>query len=309
MNMNIEIQEKVPLAPLTTFDIGGNARFFTEVSGAQGVQEAIEKAREWEVPYVVIAGGSNLLVSDEGFDGLIIRITGGSFKIARRHVFVDAGYNLEEIIRATAVEGLAGWEHLAGIPGSVGGAVRGNAGVFGTEIRDVLVAARALNTKTGLVRDFSPSACGFSYRTSFFKRNPEWIVTNVVLELRPGDAQDVLLEIEDTVRERNKKHIQNIKAAGSFFMNPVAPTSVCRLFENEKGVESRGRRVPAGWLIEKAGMKGERVGGAMASEMHPNYILNVEGATARDVLTLAEKVKKAVLDTSGVMLEEEVKVL
>jgi UDP-N-acetylmuramate dehydrogenase len=195
---------------------------------------------------------------------------------------------------------------MAGIPGTVGGAVRGNAGAFGTEMKDVLIEARAFNTETGDIRIFTNAECAFAYRDSFFKRNPAWVVLGATVALAPVDAAESATRIEDTISEREKRHLQDVRAAGSYFTNPVAPPEVVKQFEAEKGVRSRESRVPAGWLIEKAGMKGVALGGAMASLQHPNYLVNATGdATAADVRALAEKVKDAVRDRFGIELIEE----
>lgn len=303
----MHVQENVPLAPYTTFEIGGSARYFCEVSDEAGLRDALGWAREKGVPYFVIAGGSNLLVPDEGLNGLVIRIAGQKFDITDVGLEAQAGCNLLDLIRATATEGLGGWEKLAGIPGTIGGAVRGNAGAFGPEIKDFVTLVRAINTKTEDVHEFSSAECKFDYRQSYFKKNPEWIILDVHLTLQT--CQDVILtcfkRIEETIKEREKRHIQNVKAAGSFFMNPVAPLHVVSMFEQEKGVTSRGGRVPAGWLIEKVGMKGAHLGGAQVSSQQANYIINAKNATADEVRELAAKVKEEVRRQFDVALSEE----
>jgi UDP-N-acetylmuramate dehydrogenase len=135
------------------------------------------------------------------------------------------------------------------------------------------------------------------------------LITKVVLELHRVDFEQSRKLVEETIAEREKRHLQNVQAAGSFFMNPEAPEPIVRQFEEEKGVKSRGGRVPAGWLIEKAGLKGAKVGGAMASLMHPNYIVNTGGATAHDVLNLAQRIKLEVFNQFGVELHEEAAIL
>ena len=137
--MAIPIQEHIPLAPLTTFHIGGSARYFVEVSDKEHIQEAIAWAQEQKTGFIILAGGSNMLVPDEGVDGLVIHLVGDDMTHEGTMLDCNAGCNLLHTIRMMADAGLGGWEQLAGIPGTVGGAVRGNAGAFGTEIRDVVV--------------------------------------------------------------------------------------------------------------------------------------------------------------------------
>ena len=156
---------------------------------------------------------------------------------------------------------------------------------------------------------FTNAECGFSYRNSFFKQNPKWLVSRVFVNLHKIAPEESKRLAEETILERERRHLQNVQAAGSFFMNPKAPSEIVALFEQEKGVKSREGRVPAGWLIEKAGMKGAKVGGAIASLQHPNYIVNTGNATAEDVKQLAEEVKEAVKSQCGVELHEEAAIL
>ena len=305
----LNVRENVLLASLTTFEIGGAAKYFTEVSTEEEIREAVQWAKEKDMSFVILAGGSNLLVPDEGIDALVVRVVGDDFKIEGNRIEAHPGCNLLSLIRAAGEKGIGGWEKLAGIPGTIGGAVRGNAGAFGPEIKDFVEHVYALNVETGEVRTFQNVECEFSYRNSFFKQNPLWVITRVYITLQNVEPSESKKAADETITEREKRHIQNVRAAGSYFMNPVAPANVVEMFEKEKGVKSRGSRVPAGWLIEKVGMKGARVGGAVASEQHPNYIVNNGNATAQQVRELAEKVKKAVEEQFGVGLTEEAVIL
>lgn len=305
----LDIKEHIPLAPLTTFEIGGDAKYFVKVRSESQIREALAWARSKGVSFVILAGGSNVLVPDKGLEALVIQLRGNLWGMSENTVDVWAGTNLLELIRSLGVQGFGGWENLAGIPGTIGGAARGNAGAFGSEIKDFIVKVRALNTNTLEVREFANADCDFSYRHSFFKNNPQWIILRVFVELQNIDAEKSLRAVEATITEREKRHLQNIRAAGSFFMNPVALKEVQELFEKEKQVKSREGRVPAGWLIEKAGMKGAEVGGAQASLQHPNYIVNRADATAKNVLDLRTKIKQKVLETFGIELREEAVIL
>lgn len=305
--MTYRIHEHVPLASYTSFRIGGPARWLVEVSNLDEIRRAIDFAREQEVPFVLISGGTNVLVADQGYPGVVIRWTGGRIRIAGSFLYVEAGENMEKVIREASKKGLGGWESLAGIPGSVGGAVRGNAGAFGTEIKDVISAVRALNTEDGKLYDFTPEACEFEYRDSVFRRDPKWVIIYVVFELKKKEAHEIDKEITTTISEREKRHLQRVRAAGSFFKNPEAPSVVRALFEHEKKTKSIARRVPAGWLIEKVGGKGSKIGGAAASDQHPNYLVNASGdAMANDVLTLAEQLHDKVKEKYKISMEPEV---
>jgi UDP-N-acetylmuramate dehydrogenase len=261
------------------------------------------------VSLIVLAGGSNVLVPDEGLNALVIHISGDDYVFDGNILDAHSGCNLLSLIHATGEKGLGGWEKLSGIPGTVGGAVRGNAGAFGPEIKDFIESVQAFNIKTGEVREFDNAECTFAYRESFFKKNPEWMITRVLLVLQGIDPTESKKISKETIAERERRHIQDVSAAGSYFKNPIAPPDVVAMFEKEKGLTSRGGRVPAGWLIEKAGMKGASVGDAQASLQHPNYIVNNSRASAGDVLALAQKIKDAVGKKFGIQLEEEAAVL
>lgn len=305
----MKILENVPLAPLTTFKIGGAAKYFVDAATEDEMREVIGWAHQKGTQFIVLAGGSNVLVPDEGYNGLVIHIVSGHFSFAHRELDADGGCTLLTLIQAAGNKGLGGWEKLAGIPGTIGGAVRGNAGAFGTEIKDVVKRVKAINIYSGETRTFENAECGFSYRSSFFKQNPKWLITRVFLELHKVSPEESKRLAEETIREREKRHLQNVQAAGSFFMNPTAPQEIIKMFENEKGVTSREERVPAGWLIEKAGMKGAKVGDAQASLQHPNYIVNTGKATSHDVRALAQVIKSEVFNQFGVELKEEAVIL
>lgn len=301
----IDVKEHVPLSHMTTFQIGGAARWYVEVTNEDEIQEALQYAKVRNLNFVVLSGGSNVLIPDEGLNALAIHITGGNHVFSDPALRTDGGCNLLQLINEAALRGLGGWEKLAGIPGTIGGAVRGNAGAFGSEIKDFVSMVRIIDTATLETKGFVHPYMHFSYRDSMFKQHPEWIITSVTLELAITNREKSQRLIEETIAEREKRHLQNIRAAGSFFMNPAAPPNIIKMFEEEKKVKSRENRVPAGWLIEKAGMKGAIVGGAQASLQHPNYIVNTGNATAKDVLELAEKIMEEVKKQFGVELHEE----
>jgi UDP-N-acetylmuramate dehydrogenase len=307
--MTLIIQENIPLAPLTTFQIGGPARYFVDVRSDSDIQDAIAWAKEKSARFVVLAGGSNVLVPDEGIDALVIHPVGNLYGFAGDTLDAWGATNLLFAIKAIGTQGYGGWEKLAGIPGTIGGAVRGNAGAFGSEVKDFVVTVRALNTLTGEIRDFSAAECGFSYRHSYFKDHPEWFIMRAVLKLSTVEPSESARLADETIAEREKRHLQNVRAAGSFFTNPVAPQHIVDMFEAEKGVKSRENRVPAGWLIEKAGLKGHKVGDARCSPQHADYIINTGNATAHDVRNLAQMIKLEVSAQFGVELTEEAALL
>jgi UDP-N-acetylmuramate dehydrogenase len=306
----IDVKENVELAQYTTFDIGGPAKYFVEVSGEEELREALNFARAEGLHFFVLSGGTNVLFNDTGFDGLVIRMIGTEVAIYRNNVIADAGTMVFDVITLAGDAGLAGMENMYGVPGSVGGAVRGNAGAFGTEVKDILSKVRALNMQTGEVRDFNNKECELGYRTSYFKTHPEWAVLTAVFKLESGaDKAELKAKREAILAKRGGKHDQSVKCAGSFFKNPMGTPEAISEFETDKGVESRGGKVPAGWLVDQCGCRGTKVGGAECSEQQANYIMNVDNATQVDVLELREQIINKVKDKYNIELEEEVTIV
>lgn len=283
----------VPLAPLTTFRIGGPAELFVEAGDRDALVHAVGAARAHGVPCFVLAGGSNVLIDDRGLSGLVVHNLTAGVRREGDRLTVDSGLPLGRLLDAAAREALSGLEFAAGIPGSVGGAVYGNAGAYGKSMEDVLVRATLL-TRDGRIVEVGPEALGFAYRTSALKASGD-IVLDATFALVPGDRERIRQAMDEIVRIREAKHPDPARfgSAGSYFKNlpPATPG---------------GRRTPAGLLLEQAGAKGMRVGRAMVSEAHANFIVNAGGATAADVLELARRLKVLVLARFGVGLEEEV---
>lgn len=304
----MEILEKVPLAPLTTFAIGGDARYFVTVNDAKDLGAALDYAETRRLPFFILAGGSNILVADEGFDGLVINVGFAKQNIDMQagRVSVEAGCALADVVRTTANSGLSGMEALYGIPGTVGGAVRGNAGAFGTEIKDILKEVTALNVETREVRTFSNAECTFVYRTSFFKQHTNWIVLAATFTLSQDTDGTAMQRMEKILDLRNERQIQDIRSAGSFFMNPVVHEKIRATFEKEKRIAARENRVPAGWLIEKAGFAGVCEDGVCTGQRSSNYIINSGTATAAAVTSLAQKISSRVESDFGVALHPEI---
>jgi UDP-N-acetylmuramate dehydrogenase len=303
-------KRNVPLAPLTTFRVGGPAEYYAEVSGALELAEAIEYAEKNGLPIYILGGGSNILFSDRGFAGMVIRMQDGGMQVSDGKILCGAGVPLADVVSAAQQAGLAGMEILAGIPGSFGGAVRGNAGAFGVEIGDLVSAVKGLMKDTGMVREYRHGECGFAYRTSIFKKHPDIVILSAELRLAPGDPAVLERVMKETIAKRESKHPQSARCAGSFFMNPAVKDEKLREeFAKDTGMAPKDDRLPAGWIIDHAGLRGKRVGGAMVSDQHPNYLINAGDATAEDVIMLASLVKQRVRAGLGVQLREEVQLV
>ncbi len=283
--------------------------YFVQSERVEDIQGAYAFAKEKALPVVVLGGGSNVVVPDDGLDAVVIKIANKGIRQESTTLIVAAGETLLDVVKFAASKGMGGLEGLAGVPGTVGGAVRGNAGAFGVEIKDVLVSATVLDVATGETKTFDVVECAFLYRTSYFKTHAGFVVLEATFALTSTEPPASEARIMHTLAERHKRHIQDIKSAGSFFKNPVVSPELQQLFKEEKGAESKEGRVPAGWLMDRAGLRGARVGDAVASEHHTNYFLNAGKATAAEVKELAAKARAAVKKEFGVELEEEAVVL
>ncbi len=303
----INVQEKIPLAPITSFRIGGSAKFYVEASTVEELREAILFAKEKKIDFYVLAGATNILVSDDGFDGLLIRMKMNTITVSNETICAEAGTPLIKIINMASEAGLSGMEKMAGIPGSIGGAIRGNAGAFGTEIVSCVKNVLAFDTEKMEVVSFENEQCDFSYRASIFKKNKNLIVISAYLELKSGKVEEIKKLVTDTIMMRASKGLHGVKSAGSFFMNPVTQNEkLLTDFEKEMGMAARNKTLPAGWVIEQAGLIGKKMGGAEVSPLHANYIVNTGEASAKDVIMLVSYIKQQVRDQFGIQLVEEV---
>lgn len=309
--MTLQIQKNIPLAPLTTFRVGGNALAYTSVYSAQEISEALEYAKQEEISAMILGGGSNVLFADSGFPGIVIHIVSAGIERLGDTLVAYAGASLQEVVFKAGEAGFAGLEKLSGIPGSLGGAVRGNAGAFGSEISDCIQSVTAVNLKTGLVKYFRREDCQFRYRSSFFKEHPHWAIISAEFSFAESKSPEELAFIRKQIQEkREQKHPQDAWCAGSFFMNPfVNNQELLSEFEQETGHRSKDGKLPAGWLINYVGLRGKKIGGAQMSPLHPNYLINTGNAKAEDIVMLASLVKTRVRDELGIRLQEEVQLM
>ncbi len=284
--MALDIRENVPLAPLISFKVGGPARWFCEPASAAAFAEAMAWAKEKKLETFILGKGTNLVFSDRGFPGLVL-YTGRAFTHIEwngNRVTAQAGALLHTVVTQAVGKGMAGIQHLAGIPGTMGGGTYINAGAFGQELKDVIVKVVS-TTRAGELVARSNAECGFAYRHSRFFDLDE-IILETELELAPADAGTLQAEMRETLRKRKEKQPLHLPNAGSMFKRPPGQF--------------------AGTLIEQAGLKGFRIGGAMISEKHANFTVNAGGATAQDIHDLSSEVIRRVKENSGTTLEREV---
>lgn len=303
----LSLKPEVILAPYTTFRIGGPAEFFTEVSTLPELVETLEYAQSHKFATFIFSGGSNLLIADKGIRGVVVRLNNTSARVHDQKILADAGANLLTVVQLASEHGLAGMEKLAGIPGSLGGAIRGNAGAFGMEIGQVVQRVKFYDSDLERIVEFSHDECQFEYRTSYFKTHPNCIILSAELLLEPGVKEELQAINLDTMAAREAKHPQNAQCAGSFFMNPFVKDEALRAeFFHDTGMIPKDGKLPAGWLIDHVGLRGKKIGGAQMSPRHPNYLINTGTATAEDVIMLASIVKQKVRSELDIRLREEI---
>ena len=301
------IQENVLLASLTTFWIGGPARFFCIAENKEEIIEAIGAAREDNLPFFILGGGSNLLVADEGFDGLVLKVQNSKIRVKNEMIEAEGGATLGEAVAVSLKAGwLAGLEWAAGIPGTVGGAVCGNASAYGHRMSELVLAVEILDEK-GRVRILSNRDCRFGYHESIFKRKP-WVILEVNFGLRRGSREESQKLIHQYLEDRQRR-IPPYPSAGSVFKNFEVRGLRPEIRERIPKEKIKGGMVPTGYLIEQCGLKGKQVGGAKISDEHANIIVNLGGAKATNVVALINLCKEKVKEKFGIELEEEIRFL
>jgi UDP-N-acetylmuramate dehydrogenase len=301
---SLNIQQNIPLAKFTTFKIGGPAKFFCEVGNEKELIKALNYAKENNLEIFVLGGGSNILISDEGFNGLVIRIQNTKHQIQDTKIECGAGINLSEIVKLSAENSLTGLEWAAGIPGTVGGAICGNAGAYGSSIAESVEEIRVLESSK--IKNYKSKECKFKYRDSIFKENRNLIIVSIVLKFKKGKKNEIENKIKEIIKKRTEK-IPKEQNAGSFFKNPkVENRELIASFERDTGQKAIDGKIPAGWLIDEVGLRGKKIGGAEVSEKHANFVVNLGGAKAQDIVMLASLIKMKVRDELGVQLSEEI---
>ncbi len=285
------LRKKAPIAPYTTLGIGGPADVLAEVYTEKALQQVVREAVASGMRWLLIGGGSNLLVGDTGYRGVVIVNKIEHLNIEGTRIIVGAGADLGEVVEGAREHSLSGMEFAIDIPGTVGGAIRGNAGAFGRSVADILTRIRVLEG-TELV-DRTPAELGFAYRHSKLKENSD-IVVEAEFSLKPGDRAEMDRIMGQNAAQRARRQEKGLNTAGCFFKNPVLPD---------------GTKIAAGQLLEAAGAKEIREGGAGVHTHHANYIVNKGGATAQEILRVAREMKRRVEEANGITLEEEVMVV
>ena len=340
------IQENVGLAPLTTMQVGGPARYFAEATTADEVREAIRFANTRKLPLFVMGGGSNLIVSDPGWPGLILKVAVPGINHRHGHGIanfdVGAGENWDEFVAIAVKHGCGGIECLSGIPGSVGGTPVQNVGAYGQEVAETIDSLVSIDIKTGREQEFEKGDCGFAYRTSVFNSSERgrYIILRVTFALKHEwephlayadlkkyfanwDRRPTLADTREAVRQIRASKAMLItpgdddsRSAGSFFKNPVlSPSDLETLKQKAAGrglqipsypaLDSQ-RKVSAAWLVEQSGFpKGYGQGRVGISRKHALAIVNLGGASAREIVALKDEIQRRVEESWGIRLEPE----
>lgn len=290
---NIAVQTDAPMSRYTSFKAGGSAAALVTAASEQELRQVLADVAQAGAKTMLLGNGSNTLFRDSGYDGVVIRLSAeGAFGRAVHEgggrVRCGAAMLLSSLAKYILSESLTGFEFASGIPGSLGGAVFMNAGAYGGEMKDVLVSVRAISPDGGKVREFSAEELALGYRRSALAENG-YIVTEAVLQLSPGDKEEIASRMRELAEKRNSKQPVQYPSAGSTFKRPEGYF--------------------AGKLIEDAGLKGVSVGGAQVSVLHSGFIINTGGATATDILDLITLVQNTVYDQFGVVLEPEVRII
>ncbi|MCK4744760.1 UDP-N-acetylmuramate dehydrogenase [Candidatus Parcubacteria bacterium] len=317
LKLKNELGEKLKrdeiLAPYTTFKIGGPARYFYEANSEQDIINAVKIVKKLNITYYILGGGSNILISDSGFNGLIIKIGNNWIAIKDNKIKCGAGASLVKAARLSIANNLSGLEWSIGIQGAtIGGAVKVNAEAFNSPMSNIVEIVSALNIKKNKFEIFDNKDCKFNYRQSIFKDNNNYIIWETELKLTKASSNKIKKLIKESINHRNKKY-PKFPSAGSIFKN--IPYEFFKKNSKEladkllnAGIARLGN-IGAGLIIEKARLKGKAIGGAKISLEHGNFIVNTGNATAENVIMLISIIKQKVRANYGIQLEEEIELV
>lgn len=288
--VNSIVKTNEPMNEHTNFKIGGNADIFIIAKNIEEIQFVTKFAKENDIPLTILGNGSNVLVSDKGIRGIVLQVGLKEINIEKKEsalIEVEAGVMLGTLAQILLKQSIAGFEFAAGIPGSIGGAIRMNAGAYGGEMKDIIKDVTVLN-ENGNIITFTNEQCEFSYRYSRFVNSKE-IVIKATLELPYGNEKEIKEKMEEYAQSRKEKQPLNLPSAGSTF--------------------KRGENFITAKLIDECGLKGYTSGGAQVSTMHAGFVVNLGNATAQDVLHVVQHVKQVVLEKTGKRIELEIELL
>ena len=307
------VQENVSLAKYTTFKIGGPARYFFIARAKEDLIKAIKWAKQKKLPFFILGGGSNVLFSDNGYKGIIIKTQNSKLKVQNytsklKTINAEAGTILNDLVKLSVEKSLTGLEWLAGIPGTVGGAIHGNAGAFWKTMADIIESVEVLDTNNLKIKNISAENCQFANKDSVFKHQKNLVILSAKIKLKKGNKKEIKEKIKEYLKYRRKNHPLNFFSAGCAFKNYIPEIKNQKLLKKFPELVEFGKkgRIPAAYLIEKCGLNDKKIGKAQFSEKHANFIINLGGAKASDVLKLIKLAKEKVKNKFGITLEEEI---
>lgn len=313
-----KFKRNILLKNYTTFKIGGPAKYFFEAKNKKDLVEAIKTAKELKLDFFILGGGGNMLVSDKGFQGLVIKIQNTKFKSAswrtKLKISCESGLSLAKLVSESLKVEVTGMEWAVGIPGTVGGAIRGNAGAFEQSMGQIIKKVEVYDLKDLRFKIYELKDCKFKYRDSIFKYNKNLIIISAELEFKKVNKEEIRKKIVENLKWRRKHQPLEFPSAGSIFQNVKIKMKNEKLkskIKKDKNLKViiKNNIIPAGWLIEKCNLKGKKIGDAQISEKHANFIINLGDAKAEDVRKLIELAKKNVKRKFNIELEEEIEYL
>jgi len=302
----MNIQENIALKTLSTFKIGGLAKYVVFAESNDDIVAALRFAQEKSLPVGIIGAGCNLLISDDDINGLVIKMNTRNIDVNHTHLFAEAGVSLAALTAFGHKNNLTGLEWAPSVPSSVGGAIRGNAGAFGGETKDRLKQVRVY--RNGQIIDVDATDIGFHYRYSGFKaENNKDIILGGLFELEFGDVAEGQKQVRDNIVRKNQNQPVGVACSGCIFKNyeGTINSSLIDKFPELENFIAKGI-IPSGYLIEKSGLKGMSSGNIQVSDKHANYMINTGDGKFEDVINLIQIVKDKVLQEFGVNIEEEV---
>ena len=289
-------KKNILLKNYTTFKIGGPAKYFFEAQTKEDLVKAFKMAKKIKLPFFILGGGSNVLFSDKGFNGIVIKIQCPNVKCQIKSknqnpkIYAEAGVKLSDLVELSLKNSLTGLEWAAGIPGAtLGGTIHNNAGAFNISIADIVKTVEVFDTTDSKIKNLDRKQCKFGYKQTIFKKQKNLIILSCILQLKKSTKKAVEKQIDYVLNYREKNHPMKFSSAGCIFENPL--------------------KVRAAELIEECGLKGKKIGDAQISEKHANFIVNLGQASSEDVLKLINLVKKEVKNKFGIKLKEEIQIL
>ncbi len=303
-----QLKLNVSMKKHTSFKIGGQVKYFLKVNDKSKLVDLVNFLNSQAIDYFILGCGTNILWPDENYLGVVIKLELDKISIDNKEQKIKAqsGVKLSFLVSQALKNSLGGLEWAVGIPGTLGGAVRGNAGAMGSSIADIV--EKVIFWQDGEIYEFSNQECGFKYRHSYFKDNPSSLILEAVLQFTTVNKQEIIKKFQENLLARNKKQMYDLPSAGSFFKNIEIEKWPGNLNDLPAKFREYGK-IPSGWLIEQAGLKGLRKGDAQIYEKHGNFIVNLGQATQADVLALVEIIKDKIYTKYNLNLEEEVQII